>query len=708
MAARPTSSHAHPQGPKSGQPTARGPDQGLEGTAPREAVNSSLNKPWRIETPRKRVWHERYHVLSRLGAGTFGTALLVEDTQDNNEQKVMKQIFAGTMEDENTVKALAEAKLLKDMHHSNIVSFCDAFMEDDFVCIVTEYCEGGDLAGRIERQREQEKKPFALDTILDWFVQLTMALQHIHERKVLHRDLKTNNIFLRNHVIKLGDFGIARVLANTFDEATTFAGTPYYMSPEALQCAGYNSKSDIWALGCVLFELCCLRHAFDGNSLMGLLWKICQGNPPTLPDSCAPILGTLVSQLLQKEPGDRPSATDILRVPEIHAHLARMRAKSQARRTSVTHDPTTPRASASGPSGPAAEPLMASHSSTSSGGPLAMPAADASRALTPRERMLEKRKADADQRAKEVSQAAVSQKMENVKRQAERHNRNLFTSSSDAPLRSSPAGPAGSTAAATPRPTTSAGATTSPPPASGAQPSGPAAAAAAGPAMAVHQRVVTNTPVTHTITATSSGLDAASATMANLTLKGPGASHVGAPMFVNTSLSCAARLAEGEIAEEIPTMLDSSLTSSTISKLLDSTSSFIPESADDAERYYQDDFDDSAGEDDEDEQDQAELQRCFEAALNSTVGPPKPPSPVVMDTIALPTRAAKRVGLEQAAIKCLGDAKYKKIYDLYYKARQEKKSEPEIARQVALLAATPEENTACFVVDQVVYMDLYQ
>ncbi len=74
-------------GPKHASQQSGGPDRGaLSGTAPREIVNSSLDKPWRTDTPRKRVWHERYHVISRLGAGTFGTALLVEDAQDSNEQ----------------------------------------------------------------------------------------------------------------------------------------------------------------------------------------------------------------------------------------------------------------------------------------------------------------------------------------------------------------------------------------------------------------------------------------------------------------------------------------------------------------------------------------------------------------------------------------------------------------------------------------------
>lgn len=73
------------------------------------------------------------------------------------------------------------------------------------------------------------------------------------------------NIFLKNNVIKLGDFGISRILKGTSDLATTFTGTPYYMSPEVLKHDGYNAKSDVWSLGVVLYELCTLQHAFQGQ-----------------------------------------------------------------------------------------------------------------------------------------------------------------------------------------------------------------------------------------------------------------------------------------------------------------------------------------------------------------------------------------------------------------------------------------------------------
>lgn len=122
------------------------------------------------------------------------------------------------------------------------------------------HCEGGEIYTKI---KEAKSKHFSEDQVLDWFVQMCLALYYLHERKILHRDLKTQNIFLKNGKIRLGDFGIAKVLDSTRDFANTVIGTPYYMSPELFKSKPYGYKSDIWALGCVLYEMTMLRHAFD-------------------------------------------------------------------------------------------------------------------------------------------------------------------------------------------------------------------------------------------------------------------------------------------------------------------------------------------------------------------------------------------------------------------------------------------------------------
>jgi len=121
---------------------------------------------------------------------------------------------------------------------------------------------------------------------LQIFVQLILALQACHgqrrksgnQGKILHRDLKPANVFLdEHHNVKLGDFGLARVLHHDSSFAKTFVGTPYYMSPEQMSKAHYNEKSDLWSLGCLVYELCALAPPFTAPNQKMLAVKIKEG-----------------------------------------------------------------------------------------------------------------------------------------------------------------------------------------------------------------------------------------------------------------------------------------------------------------------------------------------------------------------------------------------------------------------------------------------
>lgn len=271
-----------------------------------------------------RVFANRYRVEKRLGSGSFGTVYLVEDMKTKGEWKVLKEIYAGELQPDETVDAMREARLLSNLNHPNIVKFLDSFVDGEFFCIVTEYCEGGDLDDKIKAWKKTGKR-FDESLILAWFIQLVLAVKFMHEKRVLHRDLKTRNIFLKNNLIKLGDFGISRILMGTSDMATTFTGTPYYMSPEVLKHEGYKYKSDIWSMGVVLYELCNLQHAFQGESLMGIMYKIVEGNPPKLSEKYSRDLQTLYGRMLDKDPSKRPSASEVLRNEYIAQNLAKLK-----------------------------------------------------------------------------------------------------------------------------------------------------------------------------------------------------------------------------------------------------------------------------------------------------------------------------------------------------------------------------------------------
>ncbi|XP_002742440.2 uncharacterized protein LOC100370291 [Saccoglossus kowalevskii] len=273
-----------------------------------------------------RVLANRYRVEKKLGSGNFGTAFLVFDLKTkkgDEELKVLKEIAVGELAPDETVDAVHEAKLLSRLNHPGIVRFSDSFLDMEFFCLITEYCEGGDLDVRITKAKK-EGKSFEQNQIMDWFVQLALAVDYMHSRRVLHRDLKTRNIFLKNNMCKIGDFGISRVLMGTTDLASTFTGTPYYMSPEVLKHEGYNSKSDVWSIACILYELCALEHAFEGQSLMGVMYKIVEGKIPKIPNKYDKNIQEILTKVLIKEPGNRPSAAEVLNLPFVARHMEKM------------------------------------------------------------------------------------------------------------------------------------------------------------------------------------------------------------------------------------------------------------------------------------------------------------------------------------------------------------------------------------------------
>jgi len=175
-----------------------------------------------------------------------------------------------------------------------------------------DYADGGDLQTKIKMQKG--KQSFTESQILDWFTQICLAIKHIHDRKILHRDLKSQNVFItKNGLIKLGDFGIAKCLKNTVDIAKTVVGTPYYFSPELIQNKPYSFKSDIWSLGILLYEMCALKMPFDGSNLAALSVRIVKGNYTPLPTSFTKDIRALISSMLHVDMNKRPGISEILR-----------------------------------------------------------------------------------------------------------------------------------------------------------------------------------------------------------------------------------------------------------------------------------------------------------------------------------------------------------------------------------------------------------
>uniref|UniRef100_H2ZPD2 non-specific serine/threonine protein kinase n=1 Tax=Ciona savignyi TaxID=51511 RepID=H2ZPD2_CIOSA len=262
-----------------------------------------------------------YDVMRVIGKGSYGEVHLIQHKREK-KQYVVKKLALQKVSKRERKAAESEAKLLSELKHPNIVSYKDSFENDDgFLYIVMGFAEGGDLYTQLREQRE--KNEFLSEVqVVRWFIQICMALQYLHQKHILHRDLKTQNIFLtKAKMIKVGDLGIARVLEGASDMATTLIGTPYYMSPELFSNKPYNHKSDVWALGCCVYEMTTLKHAFNAKDMNSLVYKILKKKMPKMPEMYTEALCDLIKDMLHQTAEKRPSVNRILRNPFIKKHI---------------------------------------------------------------------------------------------------------------------------------------------------------------------------------------------------------------------------------------------------------------------------------------------------------------------------------------------------------------------------------------------------
>jgi serine/threonine protein kinase len=254
---------------------------------------------------------ERFTKVKNIGKGNMGTCALVRNNEDNRHY-VIKQVDLAKLNKKERAQSLNEAKVLSVLRHPNVINYVDSFLarKTDHLCIVMEYADGGDLGIKIKNAHGVN---FSEDQVLDYMIQTVLALIHIHSRHILHRDIKTANVFLTSDgLCKLGDFGIARALTNTADHASTFVGTPYYLSPELILEKPYDMMSDVWAFGVCLYETMALKHPFNAGDMKGLMQKILRVQYDPLPTVYSAELRGLVGRILVKEPSQRMRLQDIL------------------------------------------------------------------------------------------------------------------------------------------------------------------------------------------------------------------------------------------------------------------------------------------------------------------------------------------------------------------------------------------------------------
>ena len=258
---------------------------------------------------------KNYIIEKELGKGTYGIVYKATK-KDDNKICVIKQISLQGLNQAQKNEVKLESEILKSINSKYVVKYYDSFEEENNLNIVMEYCESGDLNDFIENQKKT-KHLLQENIIWKFFIKITLGLADIHKLKILHRDLKSLNIFLKEgNDVRVGDLGVAKVLNQTFF-AKTFIGTPYYLSPEICEDKPYNDKSDVWALGCILYELCTYRHPFTAKSQGGLILKILNDNPEPINDYYSKDLKDVLNKIFDKDFKNRPSCLDILKMKNV-------------------------------------------------------------------------------------------------------------------------------------------------------------------------------------------------------------------------------------------------------------------------------------------------------------------------------------------------------------------------------------------------------
>ena len=277
---------------------------------------------------------EEYEVIKLLGKGAYGRALLCREL-GLDRLVVIKQVTS--LSEEQLLEARREAEILAGLEHPNVVRFYGSFLEassleGNCLHIAMEYCDSGDLDCSIKR-RKRLGRAFEELHVMRIFVQVTLALVYIHARRILHRDIKPQNVFLTSDgCVKLGDFGVAKSLGHSGNMAQTQLGTPYYLSPEIFNDETYDSSSDIWSLGVLTFELATLALPFQAGSLGKLAVRVMRDEPAAIPEGCCSpdLRDLLLKSLLTKKAADRPSAQAVLKIPFVRDHAKRLLEHAEA------------------------------------------------------------------------------------------------------------------------------------------------------------------------------------------------------------------------------------------------------------------------------------------------------------------------------------------------------------------------------------------
>ena len=252
-----------------------------------------------------------FEIIKELGKGAFSTVSLVKRRQDNKIY-ALKCVQISKLSTHERQNSLNEVRLLASINHKNIISYKESFYNENnkTLNIILEYADDGDLQTKIISKKNSDNI-FEEKTIWSIFIQMVKGLNELHNKKIVHRDLKSANIFLmKNGICKLGDLNVAKVAENGLLRTQT--GTPFFASPEIWEDKPYSFKSDIWSIGCILYQMAALKMPFQGKNIKEVYYNLKNVNIPPLPENYSKELMIMIKKMLRLKPEQRPSTQEIL------------------------------------------------------------------------------------------------------------------------------------------------------------------------------------------------------------------------------------------------------------------------------------------------------------------------------------------------------------------------------------------------------------
>ena len=254
---------------------------------------------------------KKYKIIKELGQGGNGKVYLALNKKDNKYYAIKKISIEDLTKEEISIIE-NEAKILSSIHNEHIVRYYDSYKDKEYFYILMEYCEGSDLKKFINEYKKKNKT-INEDIISTIVYEIYLGIKEIHDKNLIHRDLKPENLFISNdNRIKIGDFGISKQLDLNNKYATTSIGTNNYIAPEVVQGKNYNNKVDIWAFGCIIYELLTLNVCFQSKSLFGFVDMIINKSHGTInKEIYNPKWQDLIDLLLEKDYKKRPDINEI-------------------------------------------------------------------------------------------------------------------------------------------------------------------------------------------------------------------------------------------------------------------------------------------------------------------------------------------------------------------------------------------------------------